>query len=142
MKRRERTRVLVEGRRELLSRIAHEAERVHEIRTVKEPTEELVMLKVREGAQRSLFYLGEALATTCTVRIGSHYGYGMVLGEDREKAHDLAVVDAAYSLDEELCRLNGWTEEIAQEGQRLDEDLRRRREALIKTQVDFSTMEA
>ncbi len=33
--------------------------------------------------------------TSCVVRIGDAYGYGMVMGEDHDKAFDLAVVDAA-----------------------------------------------
>ena len=142
MRRKERTRVLVEGRREVLSRIAREAEGACEVRVVEDPAEELVMLKVREGAQRSLFYLGEALMTSCTVRVGDAYGYGMVLGEDRDKARDLAVVDAAYAHDEALGERLGWDELLAREAACLDVELRRRREALLKTQVDFSTMEA
>ena len=60
MNRKERTRILVEGSRKVLSRMACEAEQLYAVAMVREPTEELVMLKVREGAQCSLFYLGEA----------------------------------------------------------------------------------
>lgn len=141
MKRKERTRVLVDGNRELLSRMAHEAEQRFAVAVVKEPAEELVMLKMREDAQRSLFYLGEALMTSCTVRIGQVHGYGMVLGDDRDKARDLAVVDAAYVAcgDESLRR--GWDAALAAERQRLDELMLDHSEALLRTQVDFSTME-
>ncbi len=142
MNRKERTRVLVEGDRKLLSRMASEAEQRFSVAVVKDPTEELVMLKMREDAQRSLFYLGEALMTSCTVRIGQSYGYGMVLGEDHKKARDLAIVDAAYAAcgnESMLCR---WDEELVAEQQRLDEHARTLSEALLRTQVDFSTMEA
>ena len=64
MNRKERTRILVEGSRKVLSRMACEAEQLYAVAMVREPTEELVMLKVREGAQCSLFYLGEALMTS------------------------------------------------------------------------------
>ena len=67
MNRKERTRVLVEGNRKVLSRMACEAEQLYAVAMVKEPAEELVMLKVRESAQCSLFYLGEALMTSCAV---------------------------------------------------------------------------
>ena len=142
MKRKERTRVLVEGDREVLRCIAREAEEAYEVATVKDPIEELVMLNVRESAKRSQFYLGEALMTSCVVRIGSVYGYGMVMGEDHDKAFDLAVVDAAYSFDEQDCEKRGWNSILAHEQENLAAKQRLRNEALLRTQVDFSTMEA
>lgn len=142
MKRRERTRVLVEGNRTVLDRIAREVEQLHEVALVKEPIEELVMLNVRESAKRSQFYLGEALMTSCVVRIGDTYGYGMVMGEDHDKAFDLAIVDAAYTLDAAQCDSQGWTSLIQEEQKQLSANQRLRNEALLRTQVDFSTMEA
>ena len=141
MNRKERTRVLVEGNRKVLSRMACEAEQLYAVAMVKEPTEELVMLKVREGAQRSLFYLGEALMTSCSVRIGGAYGYGMVLGEDRKKARDLAIVDAVYAAGGNEILLLAWEETLEEERQCLAEAERKHAEALLRTQVDFSTME-
>lgn len=142
MKRKERTQVLVEGDRDLLGSIAREVEQAHEVEVVREPVEELVMLKMRESARRSQFYLGEALMTSCVVRIGEAYGYGMVLGEDRDKAFDLAVVDAAYTLSDPADDLRAHDERIAEEQERIAAQKRLRNEALLRTQVDFSTMEA
>lgn len=142
MKRKERTQVLVEGDRDLLGSIAREVERTHDVEVVREPVEELVMLKMRESARRSQFYLGEALMTSCVVRIGEAYGYGMVLGEDRDKAFDLAIVDAAYTLSDPADDLSVHDERIAEEQERIAAQKRLRNEALLRTQVDFSTMEA
>lgn len=142
MERRERTRILVEGDPSILDRIAREVERLHDVALVREPTEELVMLRVRESAKRSQFYLGEALMTSCVVRIGSTYGYGMVMGEDHSKAFDLAIVDAAYTLDAALCEAQGWNALLAESSKHIESKRRMRNEALRKTQVDFSTMEA
>lgn len=142
MNRQERTRILVMGDRTVLDRMAREIESAYELVTVKEPIEELVMLKVRESAQRTQFYLGEALMTSCVVRLGKTYGYGMVLGEDHQKALDLAVVDAAYAAEGSFCAAHGFDELLRQEHERLQEAKRLRNEALLKTQVDFSTMEA
>lgn len=142
MKRKERTQVLVEGDRDLLGSIAREVEQVHDVEVVREPVEELVMLKMRESARRSQFYLGEALMTSCVVRIGEAYGYGMVLGEDREKAFDLAIVDAAYALDDLADDRRAYDERIAEEQERIAAQRRLRNEAVLRTQVDFSTMEA
>lgn len=142
MKRKERTQVLVEGDRDLLDGIAREVERAHDVEVVREPVEELVMLKMRESARRSQFYLGEALMTSCVVRIGEAYGYGMVLGEDRKKAFDLAIVDAAYALDDLADDRRAYDERIAEEQERIAAQKRLRNEAVLRTQVDFSTMEA
>lgn len=141
MKRRERTRILVEGNPAVLERIATEAVQAFGAETVKEPCEELVMLKMRETSQRSLFYLGEALMTTCCVRMQEALGYGMAFGESHSKAYRLAVVDAAYASNSAECEARGWTALIAEEGVRLEEKQQSQREALLKTQVDFSTME-
>lgn len=142
MKRKERTQVLVEGDRDLLDSIAREVEQAHDVEVVREPVEELVMLKMRESARRSQFYLGEALMTSCVVRIGEAYGYGMVLGEDRDKAFDLAIVDAAYALDDPADDRRAYDERIAEEQERIAAQKRLRNEAVLRTQVDFSTMEA
>lgn len=45
------------------------------------PREELVMVQARETAQGSLFFLGEALTTSCRVRVGDAVGLGLVLGQ-------------------------------------------------------------
>lgn len=142
MERRERTRILVEGDPAILDRIAREVERLHDVALVREPTEELVMLRVRESAKRSQFYLGEALMTSCVVRIGSAYGYGMIMGEDHSKAFDLAIVDAAYTLDANACERQGWNALLVESNEQIENKKRMRNEALLKTQVDFSTMEA
>ena len=55
------------------------------------------MVQARETAQGSLFFLGEALMTSCRVRVGDAVGLGLVLGSDRCRAYELAVVDAVFS---------------------------------------------
>lgn len=141
MKRRQRTHVLIEGDRALLARMAQQIQQAYHVDAVKDPVEELVMLKVRETARRSQFYLGEALMTSCMVCINEVYGYGMVMGEDHDKAFELAVVDAAYTMDEAWCADQGFSELLTQEADRLAAEKRQRNKALLRTQVDFSTMD-
>lgn len=69
------------------------------------------------------------------------HGYGMVLGEDRKKARDLAIVDAVYAVGGNEILLLAWEEMLEEERQRLAEAEQKRAEALLRTQVDFSTME-
>lgn len=106
-----------------------------------EPREGLVMVKVRESARRSLFYLGEVLATSCRVRIEEQVGLGVVMGDDRSLAYDLAVIDAAFALGDSRFDSAGWEKELASEGALIDEVRAKECAALAKTRVDFSTME-
>lgn len=139
MERKKRTRALIEGDRAVLERIACEIQQDHEVRVVREPAGELVMLKVREGARRTQFYLGEALVTSCAVAIDETYGYGMVMGDDEQCAYELALVDAAFSLGADRC--SEWGVLIQEQEKLVEEQRRRRRCETALTRVDFSTME-
>ena len=144
MRRYERTRALVEGDPLLASSIVREVEEemgAHAVTVLDEPREELVMVKVRETAKGSLFFLGEALATSCRVRIGDAVGIGLVLGNNRCLAYELAVVDAAFSGEAGAERACRWDERLRAE---LDAVAAREAEEVAranKTRVDFSTME-
>lgn len=141
MRRYERTRVLVEGSPTLSREIVRSVEQGgQEIEVLDEPREELVMVKVRETAQRGLFYLGEALATTCRVRVDDAVGYGMVLGSNRCAAYELALIDAAFASDGFAGREEA-ERKLAEEAARLERDGRRKLGVRERTRVDFSTMD-
>ncbi|RDB64532.1 phosphonate C-P lyase system protein PhnG [Gordonibacter sp. 28C] len=143
MKRYERTRALVEGDPTLARTIVRDIEDdlgANAVAVLDEPREELVMVKVRETAHGSLFYLGEALMTSCRVRLGEAVGLGMVLGSDRCRAYELAVVDAAFAGAAGEGFAARWEERLGRELERIEareaEDARRN----AATKVDFSTM--
>ena len=141
LKRYERTRALVEGDPTLARAIVREIEGElgAEVPVVlDEPREELVMVRVRETAQGSLFYLGEALATSCRVRVGAAMGLGLVLGSDRCRAYELAVIDAAFSSDAGAER---WDARRADVLARIDAREAAEARRAASTRVDFSTME-
>lgn len=145
MDRHERTRVLVEGDPSLAARFAAEVLTLVPATVLDGPAEGLVMLKVRESAKRQLFYLGEALMTSCRVRLGDSSapeavtGLGIALGSCPDLAYSLAVVDAAYRLP--WFDTAAWDEALALERQRLDRQQEFRRAQVQRTRVDFSTME-
>ncbi|MDO4443158.1 MAG: phosphonate C-P lyase system protein PhnG [Slackia sp.] len=141
MRRRERTRILVKGDRGLAHRIAAEVEAAAHVDVIDAPREELVMVKVRESARRSLFYLGEALMTTCRVEVAGATGKGMVLGSDRDRAYELAVIDAAYAAPAGSFATQAFDELLCDEARRIDEAAAERRAVIATTKVDFSTME-
>ena len=143
MKRYERTRALVEGDPTLAREIVRDVEGELGPQTVvvlDEPREELVMVKVRETAQGGLFYLGEALMTSCRVRLGAAVGYGLILGSDRCRAYELAVIDAAFSGAEASERVARWEARLRKALTAIDEREADEARRIATTKVDFSTM--
>ena len=141
MNRYERTRVLVGGDPGVAQAIAAEIEEICEVEVLDAPREELVMVKVRESARNSLFYLGEALMCSCRVRIADAMGFGYVLGSKRNAAYNLALIDAAFSSGEEFERMPKWEERIEKEAKRQRDKRAKNRVLIERTRVDFSTMD-
>ena len=144
LKRYERTRALVDGDPSLAREIVREVEGELGAEALEEldaPREELVMVQVRETAQGGLSYLGEALMTSCRVRVGPPVGLGLVLGSERCRAYELAVADAAFSGPDGERWAARWDERLERELAAVEarEADQARRAALTK--VDFSTME-
>ncbi len=96
MRRRRRTEILINGSRELPEKLAASIERNYSINILSKPQEALVMVKMRENAKKSLFYLGEVLVTETKVQIGEAIGIGVIIGHDEELSYWLAIIDAAY----------------------------------------------
>lgn len=143
LKRYELTRVLIEGDPALMRAIVCEVERERardEVVVLDEPREELVMVQARETAQGSLFFLGEALMTSCRVRLGEAVGLGLVLGSDRCRAYELAVVDAAFSGEDADEWVRRWEGPLRAELARIEARDRREARRTAATKVDFSTM--
>ena len=138
-----RTRALVEGDPAVARAIVCDVER-DEARTpvtvLDEPREELVMVQVRETAQGSLFFLGEALMTSCRVRVGDSVGLGLVLGSDRCRAYELAVADAVFSGPEAAAWSATWDGPLRAELARVEARDEREARRTAATKVDFSTM--
>ena len=143
MKRYERTRALVEGDPALARAIVCEVERDGSqgaVAVLDEPREELVMVQARETAQGSLFFLGEALTTSCRVRVGDAVGLGLVLGSDRCRAYELAVVDAVFSGAAGDAWASRWDASLRAELARVEARDQREARRTAATEVDFSTM--
>jgi len=131
--------VLIEGDREFLKRLCGQIGERYRVEPVRPPSRTLVMGKARDPVSGKPFYLGEILATECTVAIGPAHGFGILLGEDAEKAYELAVVDAA--LNARLPETAGWTAEFEREERKLVERWKKDQERVMRTKVQFDTME-
>jgi alpha-D-ribose 1-methylphosphonate 5-triphosphate synthase subunit PhnG len=105
-----------------------------------DPHETLVVIKVRESAQGSLFYLGEALATECRVLLDEVTGVGLLLGSERQRAFELAVIDAAMSAPVPLSEEPDWIALLQAEETRLADVLCNGQKRIAQTRVEFSSM--
>ena len=105
MGRHRRTKILVLGKSGLASRLGRLICEKYPVREMEPPNEGLVMIKMRESARNTLFYLGEVLVTEAKVRIGERVGIGIVRGHKPELAKDLAVIDAAWAIPLPECAL-------------------------------------
>lgn len=105
---------------------------------VRGPRSGLVMMTARDTFDAD-FFLGEVLVTEAEVNCGGFPGYGMVLGDDAERALARAAVAAVGAapnrpLRERVIR-------FLKAEKRKMESRRKRESALIsRTRVDFETM--
>ncbi len=139
MTRRERTEILIRGKRELAVRLATEIEEKYGAQKIEAANEGLVMVKMREPAKRTLFYLGEVTVTEAKVAVHGKIGMGLVVGKDEELAYNLAVIDAAYQA--ELPETNAWREMLLAEQVAVGIEDKREMGRIMKTKVDFSNMQ-
>lgn len=139
MDRKRRTEILIKGSPALASRLAQEILAAYEVLTVEEANSGVVMVKVRESARESLFYLGEVLITECKVMVDGYLGLGMVKGYEEDLAYKLAIIDAAYNAG--LAETKQWAELLLQEESRFRREKAVFKNGILKTRVNFETMD-
>lgn len=139
MTRRERTKILIKGSKDVSEKFAQDILGKYDVKTVEEANNGLVMVKVREKAQRSLFYLGEVLITECKVMLNGSLGIGIIQGLEPELAYHLAIIDAAYNAS--LPESQEWTNVLRLEEERIKEKAAEQNSLVLKTKVNFETMD-
>ena len=139
MNRRKRTEILIDGSRNFATSLAREIEHNYDIQVLSEPQHALTMIKLRETAKNSLFYLGEVLVTETKVQINNKFGIGIVVGNEEELSYELAVIDAAYQ--GELKETENWTLLFEEEEKRICVNKEQREMAILKTKVNFEMMD-
>ena len=139
MIRKTRTEILIKGSSEVSVKLAQEILNVYEVKTLEEPNNSLVMVKVRESAQRSLFYLGEVIITECKVMLEGALGIGMVMGHESELAYNLAIIDAAYNAN--CPETKKWANVLLFEEVQIKEACEVLKNKVLKTKVNFDTMD-
>jgi alpha-D-ribose 1-methylphosphonate 5-triphosphate synthase subunit PhnG len=139
MKRKRRTRILVDGDPAVRRRLADSIRSSREVIELESPNNGLVMITMRETARRRLFHLGEVMVTEAKVEIDGTVGLGIITGDNPDAAADLAVIDAACNAGLPEC--DSWTAILAAEEARLGRVRRSEEARLLETRVRFETMD-
>lgn len=139
MKRRRRTEILIQGDERLAAQLAQSIIDTYECREIIAPQYGLTMIKMRESAKNSLFYIGEVLITEAKVEIANCIGIGIVVGMKDELAKHLAIIDAAYKAD--LPETAIWESQLIEAEQMIKKEQAKKQAELLKTKVNFETME-
>jgi alpha-D-ribose 1-methylphosphonate 5-triphosphate synthase subunit PhnG len=139
MKRKERTEILIQGSAAIAKEFTKEIEKRYTVTLIQQPENGLVLLKARETAKKSLFYLGEVLVTECKVQIEDSIGIGIVKGHQEELAYCLAVIDAAYQAD--LEEIRSWSYVLEDEKENIQKNRQELDQSILRTKVSFETMD-
>lgn len=139
MKRKRRTKILIRGNRNLSNMLREEIESKYKVSVINEPNYGLVMIKTRETAKNTLFYLGETLVTEATVYVNGKIGLGIVQGDEPELAYNLAVIDGAYNIN--AVETVTWKKLLIKEEIEIERVEKIRNNKILETKVKFETMD-
>ncbi|SER25997.1 alpha-D-ribose 1-methylphosphonate 5-triphosphate synthase subunit PhnG [Gracilibacillus ureilyticus] len=139
MNRKRRTEILIQNGGNLAKELAEVIKKKYEYQPISEPEYGLTMIKMRESAKKSLFYIGEVMVTEAKVEINQSIGIGIVIGMEDELAQHLAIIDAAYRAN--LPETVEWEPVLETTAKQLEEQRAREQRVIFETKVDFETME-
>lgn len=139
MQRRRRTEILIQGDSQLAQLMVDSIIEKYEYKEIVAPRYGLTMIKMRETAKNSLFYIGEAVVTEAKVEIQNEIGIGIVTGMKQQLAKHLAVIDAAYRAN--LPETKQWDQLLLKEEQLILSKKLELQTALSQTKVQFETMD-
>ena len=139
MNRKRRMQILIDGDRKLAEHLAQQIEGKYSIEMMMEPQHALTMIKMRETAKQSLFYLGEVLVTECKVKLHNVVGTGVVVGVEYDFAYQLAIIDAAFTAH--VQEVNQWIPLFEESEKAIEKKQNEKRMIINKTKVNFETMD-
>lgn len=139
MNRRRRTEILIKSGNYLAKKLADDIKNKYEVKEIEAPNHGLVMIKIRETAKKELFYLGEIFVSEAKVYIEGVLGMGIVAGDREALALNLAIIDGAYKKN--LKETDHWEKLLLDEEAEIREIEKKIEEGVLKTKVDFATMD-
>ncbi len=139
MNRKRRCKVLIDGNSKIAEQLAAVIKSNYKINVLDVPNNGLVMLKMRENAKQSLFYIGEVAVIEARVEVQGSIGLGVLIGSDSQLAYNLAVIDAAYNAN--LPEILSWREILLAEEGLIENKIKSKTASILKTKVNFATMD-
>lgn len=139
MKRKERTEILVHCDKSFLKKWSDIFEKQERFEIIEKPSQSLVMVKMRESAQNTLFYLCEVLVSEARVECNGKIGIGIIQGIENKSAYYLAVIDAAYQC--EFNEIALFEKELLEEKKKQLIEKHHKVAKVMKTKVNFETMD-
>lgn len=140
MTRKSRTEILALSDTAVLENMVSKIEEKFKAETLEEPNSGLIMVKMRESAQKYLFYLGEVLVTECKVLINGFIGLGIIRGAHPQKAYCMAVIDAAYNIND-ISLISKLDEMLSDAEVQINRERALKKAGILKTKVDFETVD-
>lgn len=139
MNRKRRCKVLIDGNSKIAEQLAAVIKSNYKINVLDVPNNGLVMVKMRENAKQSLFYIGEVAVIEARVEVQGSIGLGVLIGVDSQLAYNLAIIDAAYNAN--LPEIISWREILLTEEGLIEKKIKSKTASILKTKVDFETMD-
>ena len=130
------SRILVRADRRDVTALSADVQKICRPVVVKGPGKTLAMVKMREPVRQSLFYLGEVIVCEAVVEIDGVQGFAALMGDDVEKALDIAIIDAAANKGV----FNGMEALLTLEREQNDH-ITRENAMHLKTMVNFESMD-
>jgi len=130
------SKILAKSDRQDVAVLSAEIQKTHRPVIIKGPGKTLTMIKMREPVKQSLFYIGEVIVCEAVVELDGVKGVAVVMGDDSEKALDMAIIDAAVNKGV----FTGMDKLLALEKEQNDR-LMRENAMHLKTMVNFESMD-
>jgi len=135
MERKKRFEILAQADPAILLPLADTILQSTEIEIIKKSQTSLVMLRAIDSVTGCPFNLGEVLVTESEVRLGNHIGYGLIMGEEPQRALAVAVIDAV--LEAGHASSSSIEEKLRQEEGRLQNNREQENALVARTRVEF-----
>ena len=136
MDKRRLTKVLVRADRSEVAALSAEIQKSYSPVIVKEAAKTLTMIKLRDPAKQGMFFIGEVIVCEAAVEIDGTQGIAVLMGDDTEKALDIAIIDAAVNMGvfDDVEKLSELEE---QQNKRVQQEYVMN----LKTMVNFESMD-
>ena len=130
------SKILARADRRDVAVLAAEVRKKYQPVIVKGPGKTLAMIKMREPVKQSLFYLGEVIVCEVVVEIDGIKGMSVIMGDDAEKALDIAIIDAAVNKG-----VFADTDVLVEFEEKQNDEMMRENALHLKTMVNFESMD-